>query len=193
MNELSCNADILYDSDIEFYGWIRRIRIGGGGSIIFIDIYDGTDVGSLKCMALRDSYSEDGNGGKYTYLYFEQLTDSKYLSCGCSVVVAGKLCKSPANTTQKFEHHIYNLSIIGGVQDYETYPIQKSNEKHLLRLRKLPFDRVKAQLVQCLFRIRSNLLFAIHSFFHDRNVICTDPNILHRPEFKMRQKVSKKF
>jgi len=38
--------------------------------------------------------------------------------------------------------------------------------------------RVRSQMVQSLFRIRSSLLFNIHSFFDENNVICTDPNII---------------
>ena len=86
--------------------------------------------------------------------------------------------KSPEGTTQKFELKIDRLQVIGGADDYLTYPIQKSSEKHLMTLRQMPFMRMRTQMVQSLFRIRSTLLFSIHSYFHEKGVVCTDPNIL---------------
>ena len=166
----------IYNSNINFYGWIRRVRIGGGGSIAFIDIYDGTDIGSLMCVASIENY--ENKVGIYKSLSFEELSDASKLSPGCSVLVEGKLMKSPDGTTQQFEHHIKNLQLIGNIDDYQTYPIQKSSERNFLSLRQMPFMRVRSQMVQSLFRIRSSLLFNIHSFFDENNVICTDPNII---------------
>src|SRR5579863_9197671 len=40
----------------KFYGWVRRVRIGDGGRIVFVDVYDGTKVGSLMCLAIRETY-----------------------------------------------------------------------------------------------------------------------------------------
>ena len=173
LRELKNN--LLFNTSIQFYGWIRRLRIAGSGSIIFIDIYDGTTVGCLKGIATQESYVSSSTVNTLSFL---ELSESTKLSCGCAVVVNGLLVESPKETTQLFELQIHKLQVIGEIDNCVTYPIQKSNEKNLLTLRQLPFIRMKTQLIQCLFRIRSSLLFTIHSFFHNRGVVCTDPNIL---------------
>lgn len=171
-----CSNDTIYNTLINFYGWIRRVRVGGGGSLVFIDIYDGTDIGSLMCVVSTETYKNKDK--EYKSLSFGELSDASKLGPGCAVLVEGKLKKSPKGTTQLFEHHIINLQVIGNVDNYQTYPIQKSSERNFLSLRQMPFMRVRSQMIQSLFRIRSSLLFNIHSFFNENNVICTDPNII---------------
>src|SRR5210317_2120141 len=74
----------ISDKITSFYGWVRRTRIGGGGSIVFLDMYDGTRVGSLNCLVEESSYqptepsaeesaklSQDEQ--QYKTLSFEQL------------------------------------------------------------------------------------------------------------------------
>ncbi len=170
---------------IKFYGWIRRTRLGGGGKIVFIDIYDGTIVGPLMCLATSDYYlgdidhlSEELPDAKFfKTLSFEQLSRSEFLSDGCSVVVEGLLVLSPSNTTQLFELQIHCLRVIGST-DALTYPIQKSADKHLTTLRKLPFDRFRSQVSQSLFRIGSELEFGAHMYMHQNKVQKIDPNII---------------
>ena len=161
---------------IRFYGWVRRIRSGGSGTLAFIDIYDGTAVGALMCVASKEKYSPGACEHKVPS--FEQLFEVEHISPGCAVVVDGDFILSPDDVKQDFELHIESLQVIGGVEDVLTYPIQKSTEKHLMALRQMPFLRMKSQLSQCLFRIRSSLLFIIHSYFHEKGIVCTDPNIL---------------
>ena len=115
----------LFDTSIEFRGWIRRIRIGGAGKLIFIDIYDGTETGSLRCIVEQSIYKpEILEEDTYKTLMYGQLKDSQFLSDGCSVVIDGILTKSPEGASQLFEVKISKLQLIGGVEDPETYPIQ---------------------------------------------------------------------
>jgi len=172
LNELT---ESLINSNIIYFGWIRRVRMGASGTMAFIDIYDGTITGELKCVAEKENYKPII---KSKILEFDKLLDSSYLSPGSSVCVKGILVKSPDGTTQNFELKTSQLEVIGEIEDCQTYPIQKSCERNLMALRKLPFMRMRSQLTQSLFRIRSSLLFVIHKFFHENNVVCTDPNIL---------------
>jgi len=150
--------------------------MGGSGTLAFIDIYDGTKIGELKGIASIETYKPLDT--ENPVLKFEQLLDSSFLSPGCTVEVLGKLVKSPEGATQKFELQISKLELIGGIEDCQKYPIQKSCERNLMALRKYPFMRMRSQVTQSLFRIRSSLLYVIHKFFHEHNVVCTDPNIL---------------
>jgi asparaginyl-tRNA synthetase len=190
---------ILYDQGClkdepiktKFYGWIHRIRIGGGGSLIFIDIYDGSCIGSLMCIASEEYYQgeqyiqtpldtkyELTDSDSFKTLQFSQLSKAEYLSDGCAVVIDGLMVKAPGEATQKFEFQIHRLRVIGGVEDPTTYPIQKSTEKHFTSLRQLPFMRIRSQVMQSIFRICSKAELGIHRFMDDHDVQKVDPNII---------------
>lgn len=47
----------LADKRTKFYGWVRRTRVGNKGAIVFIDLYDGTQVGVLNCLASQEDYA----------------------------------------------------------------------------------------------------------------------------------------
>ena len=175
----------------KFYGWVRRTRVGGGGSIVFLDLYDGTKVGNLNCLASEQDYKgpdaavaaaeeeEEDTDSAYPALTFEQLSQLERLSLGCAVVVKGKITLSPPNAVQDFEFQITeSVRVIGGVQDPLQYPIQKATEKKLTALRKLPFFRFRSQVMQCIFRIRSKLNLGLHLFMDAEDVQLTDPNIM---------------
>ena len=180
------DSTIIDRKPFRFFGWIRRVRTGDSGAIAFVDIYDGTLVGDLKCLAHGDYYKgTDYTLGEltqdeeaYTTLTFEQLSQAEHLSPGCSVVADGLLVPSPAAASQDYELQIHCLRLIGGVEDAETYPIQKSTMKSIMALRTHPFMRPASQATQSLFRIRSVLKFAIDSYMHKHGVVLTDPNIL---------------
>merc|ERR1719401_1429625 len=53
-------ADI-FDKPARFYGWVRRVRVGDGGKLPFIDVYDGTTCGNLMGLSQIDYYE----GSKY--------------------------------------------------------------------------------------------------------------------------------
>jgi asparaginyl-tRNA synthetase len=176
-------SDLIANKTLQFNGWIRRVRVGGNGSLIFIDIYDGTMVGSLIGVVNSDTYiGTTENKTQYTTLEFSELSRSEYLSPGCSVLVSGLLVISPSNTTQDFELQIHSVQVIGNIDNPRTYPIQKANERRIASLRQLPFMRVRSQVSQCLLRIRSKLAFAVHRFMDSHNVQLTDPNIITKSD-----------
>ena len=187
------SPELIRDVQTKFYGWIRRSRGGGAGSMVFIDVYDGTKVGELKGLASKDKYlgseyeskvgffeieDELTDSKDFKTLEYDQLLDSKYLSDGCAVVVDGKIALSPSTATQKFELLIQRVRVIGGVSDPLTYPIQKTTEKSLLALRHLPFMRIRSQIMQSLFRITSKLELEVHKFMDSHDVMKVDPNIM---------------
>lgn len=174
-----------------FYGWIKRVRVGGGGTLTFIDVYDGTCVGVLMCVTSSDVYQGDKffpeseseqyeltDSKSFVTLRLEQLSEFKMLSEGCAVVIDGILVKAPEKATQDFEFQIQRLRVIGKVYDPEHYPIQKTTEKQLATLRQHPFMRVRAQAMQCALRIASKAELGIHLFMDEQGVEKVDPNIL---------------
>lgn len=183
------DKSLIADKTTQFYGWVRRIRVGGGGSIIFLDLYDGTQVGVLNCLIEQDKYTPDvevkdvgeelsADEKSFKTLAFEQLDQVEHLSLGCAVVVDAKIVLSPPTATQNFELHVSRVRLIGGVEDPLTYPIQKGTEKSMTSLRKLPFLRFRSQALQSIFRIRSKLNLAVHLFMDQEDVQLTDPNIM---------------
>lgn len=175
----------------KFYGWIRRVRIGGGGSLIFIDVYDGTCVGVLMCIASQDYYkgyefieTEDSikdeltNADQFTTLTFDQLGKKEFLSDGCAVVIDGLIVEAPESAVQSFEFQIYRLRMIGKVEDPVKYPIQKTTEKQLESIRQHPFTRIRFPVMQSIFRVCAKAEFAIHKFMDENNVVKIDPNII---------------
>lgn len=183
-----CKSKEYVDKTTRFYGWVRRTRIGASGAIVFIDLYDGTIMGNLKCLAIKefyqgDKYSNDvlpelADADQFQILNFEQLESAKHISDGCAVCVDGKLVLSPANASQLFELQVYRVRIIGGIDNVQTYPIQKSAEKKLSTLRQLPMFRMRSQIMQSIFRICSRLDLAVAIFMDSENVQRFDPNIL---------------
>lgn len=199
------DLDRLHESDkaalderpTTFYGWVRRIRSGGGGTIVFLDLYDGTRVGSLNCVineadmvAAAAKYEAEASASSdpptqdeltercFRTLSFEQLGQTAHLSLGCAVAVDGKMALSPPNATQDFELQADRVRLVGSVADPINYPIQKGTEKKMTSLRQLPFYRFRSQVMQSVFRIRSKLALGVHLFMDQEDVQLTDPNIM---------------
>ena len=185
------DRSLLDGRETKFYGWVRRVRVGGGGSIVFLDLYDGTRVGALNCVvdqakladaeaghAAEDPSALTQDERSFQTLTFDQLQQAEQLSLGCAVVVCGTIVLSPPTATQDFELHGTRVRVIGGIDDPEKYPIQKGTEKKMTSLRQLPFYRFRSQVMQSVFRIRSKLGLAVHLFMDQEDVQLTDPNIM---------------
>ena len=194
------DPSLISNKMISFQGWVRRIRVGGGGTIVFIDVYDGTRVGSLNCLCEESTFlgtgsdngggEEEGGGGgmggvkksqdesHYSTLSFGQLDKAEHVSIGAAVSVYGRIVLSPPSATQDFEIIALRVSVIGRVHDPVGYPLQKGTEKKMVSLRSLPFYRMRSQASQCVFRIRSKLDMGVHLFMDGEDVQLTDPNIM---------------
>jgi asparaginyl-tRNA synthetase len=184
---------------VKLNGWIYSVRTQGAGTIVFLDLGDGTTVTPTRCIAqvaaeegteevnsftyataASSSLLGDANADEASYsrLTFEEMGQASHLSIGCSVMILGYVAEPPVGTTQTFEVKVLELFLIGGVQDPSKYPIQKSILKKPLALRSQYHSRFRAPLIQQLMLIRSQTLFAIHEFFHLEGVPLLDPNIM---------------
>ena len=189
------DQSLIADKTTQFYGWVRRIRVGGGGSIVFLDLYDGTQVGVLNCLCEEGKYNPQAAAEalaegaaepptpsqdemSYTTLDFEQLSQPTVIGIGCAVVVDATIEISPPTATQNFELKVQRVRLIGNVHDPVHYPIQKGTEKSMISLRQLPFFRFRSQAMQSILRIRSKLNLAVHLFMDQEDVQLTDPNIM---------------
>ncbi len=128
-------------------GWVRTRRDAKDFS--FVEINDGSCLKNMQVIANNslDNYDE-----------------IKKLSTGSSVAVTGSLEESKGGN-QKWEIMADNIQIYGLAPD--DYPLQK--KKHTDEyLRTIAHLRPRTNKYGAAFRIRSELSFAIHKFFHDR-------------------------
>ena len=128
-------------------GWVRTRRDAKDFS--FIELNDGSCLKNIQVIA-------NNNLNNYE--------DIKKLSTGSSVAVTGELVESKGGN-QKFEIVAKDILIYDIADD--DYPLQK--KKHTDEyLRTIAHLRPRTNKYGAAFRIRSELAFAIHKFFHDR-------------------------
>ncbi len=135
------------NSRISAEGWVRTIR--RSGTLAFIEMNDGSCLKSLQIVA-------DENFGSP-----EILTG---ISTGASITAEGILAASPGKE-QSLELRADKIIITGSSPS--DYPLQK--KKHSLEfLRDIAHLRARTNSIGAVSRIRSEMSFAIHRFFHDR-------------------------
>lgn len=138
------------DSNLTVKGWVRSIRVGK--SITFMTVNDGSCVTSLQVVL------DPGMDGYDNVIR---------MGTGSAVGVTGTLSPSPA-AGQAVELHAEKVTIYGGVD--EDYPLQKKHHSFEF-LRTIAHLRPRTNTFGALFRMRSALSFAIHSFFKERGFV----------------------
>ena len=135
---------------VEVQGWVRTCR--NSGNLSFIEVTDGSCLAGLQVIA-------ESNLENYE-------TDVKHLTTGCAVHISGTLVESPAKG-QAMEVQAENITLIGA-SDPETYPLQKKRHSFEF-LRSIPHLRPRTNALGAVTRIRSELNFAVHRFFKERD------------------------
>jgi len=131
-------------------GWIKTIRVGK--EITFIALNDGSSVASLQVVI------ECGTPD------YEKICR---LGTGSAIAVEGILAESPA-AGQTVELKAAQVIVYGGVD--VTYPLQK--KRHSFEyLRTIAHLRPRTNTFGAVFRLRSSLAHAIHSFFAERGFL----------------------
>ncbi|MBK4765089.1 MAG: asparagine--tRNA ligase [Pantoea sp. Brub] len=142
---------VAVNDTITVRGWIRTRRDSKAG-FSFISIYDGSCFDSIQSIANKSISN-----------YQTQIL---HLTTGCSVVVIGKLVYSP-NKKQMFEIQITELTVVGWVENANSYPI--TAKKHSMEyLRDMAHLRSRTSLIGAITRIRHTLIQSLHRFFHER-------------------------
>ena len=131
-------------------GWVRSNR--DSRTFGFIVVNDGTYFETLQIV-----YS-DGMPN------FEELAK---LNVGSAVVVKGTIVETP-NAKQPFEMQAKE-AFVEGVSGAD-YPLQK--KRHSFEyLRTIPHLRARTNTFQAVFRVRSLIAYAIHTFFQERGFV----------------------
>ncbi|MGE4560601.1 MAG: asparagine--tRNA ligase [Desulfobulbus sp.] len=133
-------------------GWLRTRR--DSGSFSFLEINDGSCLKSMQVIA------EEGLAN--------YANEVKKLTTGCSLRIEGKLVASPAKG-QAVELHADRVEVIGWA-DPESYPLQKKRHSFEF-LRSIAHLRPRTNALGAVARVRSELSFAIHRFFHEQGFL----------------------
>ena len=127
-------------------GWVKTFR-----SNRFINLNDGSCLSDLQCV-----------------VDYEKLDESKLskINTGACLEVEGEIVKSQGRE-QSVELIANNINILGE-SDPVKFPIQP--KKHSFEfLRENAHLRVRTKTLSSVFRIRSEVSFAIHDFFNKNN------------------------
>jgi asparaginyl-tRNA synthetase len=137
-------------SRIKVQGWVRTRRDSKDFS--FIELNDGSSLPNLQVIARNNlpNYSE-----------------VQRLTTGASIIVQGELLASQGKG-QKWEVVADHIEIVGASDD--TYPLQKKGHTPEF-LREIAHLRPRSNLFGSVFRVRSRLAYAIHTFFQERGFV----------------------
>ncbi|HEY2573847.1 MAG TPA: asparagine--tRNA ligase [Verrucomicrobiaceae bacterium] len=135
------------EHDITVHGWVRTRR--DSKSCAFIELNDGSSLKGLQVVA--------DNTLPCAALY-------PRIQTGASIRVNGDLVASPGGK-QAFELLARNVEIIGDSDP--GYPLQKKGHTPEF-LREIAHLRPRTNLLGSVFRVRSRMAHAIHTFFQER-------------------------
>lgn len=144
-------SDVLnttaFETIFNVKGWVRTRR--GSKKVSFIALNDGSTIKNLQIVVDLESFDE------------EML---KLITTGACISVNGKVVESMGKG-QSVEMQATEIEVLGAA-DPEEYPLQKK-EQTMEYLRQIAHLRFRTNTFGAVFRIRHNMAFAIHKYFHD--------------------------
>lgn len=136
---------------VQLQGWVRTNRFGK--NVSFIALNDGTYFRNAQIVYSADTLSNYEEVGKY-------LT-------GTALSVIGKFVETP-DARQPFEIQATEIVLEGACDS--TYPLQK--KRHSFEyLREIGHLRPRTNTFSAVFRVRSALAMAIHTFFQNQGFV----------------------
>ena len=142
---------------VQLQGWVRSNR--SGKNVSFIALNDGTYYQNAQIVYTADTLTN-----------YDEV--SKYLT-GTAISVIGKLEITP-DAKQPFEIQATEINLEGACDS--TYPLQK--KRHSFEyLREIGHLRPRTNTFSAVFRVRSALAMAIHTFFQEQGFV-----YVHTPE-----------
>ncbi len=144
-------SEKLVEKAVSVQGWVKTNR--NNGTIGFIELNDGSAFKSIQIVYEKSEVSN-----------FAALDKVR---TGVSLEVSGTLVLTPGNQ-QPFELRAKSITVVGDVTD--EYPLQKKRHTPEF-LREISHLRPRTNTNLALFRLRSELSFAIHEYFHKNNFV----------------------
>ncbi len=132
-------------------GWVRNLR--DSKAFGFIDLNDGSYFKSVQVVFEREKINN-----------YDEIASQ---NVGAALVVTGKIVLTP-EAKQPFELKAEAVTVEGtSTPDYPLQPKRHSPEF----LREQAYLRPRTNLFSAVFRVRSEVAYAIHSFFHERGFV----------------------
>ena len=141
------NVEQLIGSDVVVKGWVRTKR--GNKNVAFIALNDGSTINNIQVVADPAQFEEA----------------LKRITTGACIGVEGHLVKSQG-AGQAVEIQAVNI-VVYGEADPDSYPLQKKGHS-MEFLREIGHLRPCTNTFGAVCRIRHNMAYAIHTFFHER-------------------------
>ena len=143
-------------------GWVRTKR--ESKNLVFLQVNDGSCFASLQLTFDRENPNFTQGANSQDSL--NQLeANLKSLTTGASLRATGKLVPSPA-AGQAVELQLEQLEVLGQAP-VDSYPLQKKNHS-MEFLRENAHLRARTNTFGAVARMRSQMAFAIHTFFQER-------------------------
>ncbi len=145
------NIDSFADKKVTIGGWIRNIR--DSKAFGFIDLNDGSCFKSVQIVFEREIIDN-----------YDEISKQ---NVGAAVVVEGVVALTPG-MKQPFEIKAKSIRVEGA--STPDFPIQP--KRHSVEfLREQAYLRPRTNLFSAVFRVRSEVAFAIHKFFNERGFV----------------------
>ncbi|MEG2198242.1 MAG: asparagine--tRNA ligase [Malacoplasma sp.] len=138
-------------SNVNILGWVRSNR--DSGSLGFISFFDGSSINSIQLVYKKTDT-----------LNFEE---AKNVRTGAAIFVKGTVVAS-LKENQHFEIVVNEFKLLK--QSDEDYPLQKKEHSSEF-LRSIAHLRPRTNKFNTIIKLRSELSFAIHNFFHQNDFI----------------------
>ena len=151
VRQLFRNVDRYANQTIQLNGWIRNNR--AQKSFGFLMINDGSFFETIQVV-----YSEEN---------LSNFKEAQKLRVGAAVTITGKVLPTP-NSKQPFEIQAQEVVLEGDCP--ENYPIQPKRHSREF-LREVAHLRPRTNLFAGVFRVRSLIAHAIHSYFQEQNFV----------------------
>ena len=151
LKEIASNVAAFDQKSVTVAGWIKTVR--DSKAFGFIDLNDGSCFLSLQVVFEREKLAN-----------YDEIASQ---NVGAALVVTGVLTLTPG-AKQPFELKATEIAVEGtSTPDYPLQPKRHSAEF----LREQAYLRPRTNLFSAVFRVRSEVAFAIHSFFHQRGFV----------------------
>lgn len=152
INKLSDHVD----KQVTLKGWVYNYR--SSGSLVFIEMRDGTGI--TQCVVAKDDVAEAD---------WEGATSLRQES---SLEITGTV-KADERSIGGHEIHVSNVKVVQIAVDYPITPKEHGveflmNNRHLW---------LRSQRQWAAMRVRNEIIFAIHTFFQERNFVQMDSPI----------------
>ncbi|MEC9484657.1 MAG: asparagine--tRNA ligase [Candidatus Izemoplasma sp.] len=141
----------LENKEIELYGWVRNNR--AQKEFGFLNVNDGTFFVTIQVV--------------YENAFLDNFKEVQKYRVGSAIRAKGIIVLTP-NRKQPFEIKARDVELLGDSQ--EDYPIQPKRHTREF-LRENAHLRPRTNLFTAVFRVRSLLSHAVHSFYQERDFI----------------------